>query len=317
MTLKVGVQMDPIHLLNFKTDSTICLIKEAQKRGFLVYCYTPKQMFFTSGKVYARCQSITITVETYELGCLSVVCLEEFDVILMRQEPPFDMEYITATYLLEKIHPHTLIVNNPKAVRDLPEKLFICNYPEFMPPTMVAQDIDAIKDFFLQHKKVVLKPLYSFGGTDIFLVDNEEYLVQIFSHLVQKYSTAVVVQKFLPEVKLGDKRVILINGQFAGAVNRVPSVNDFKANLVAGGTATKTEISTHELQMCQVIGKELLSRGIMIAGIDIIGEYITEINVTCPTTFVAMNELYRLLDNHTMEALTWDAIILSKVSELS
>ena len=312
MGLKIAVQMDPVHLLNFETDSTISLIKEAQLRDYSVYCYTPAQMFMSAGKVYAKCQTIKIFNKEYELGETSVTCLEEFDVVLMRQDPPFDINYITATYLLEKIHPRTLVVNSPTEVRNLPEKLFICNYPELMPPTTITQDFEVVQEFLSEHKQIVLKPLYAFGGADVVLASDSKSTKQAFDHIIEKYRAALVVQKFLPEVKFGDKRVILINGAAVGAVNRIPAQESIKANLVAGGTATKTTITFAEQKICRIIGAELKSRGIIIAGIDLIGDYITEVNVTCPTTFNAINNLYQLHAKDRIESLAWDAILDAK-----
>lgn len=312
MGLKVAVQMDPIHLLKFDTDSTISLIKEAQLRNYSVYCYAPAQMFLLAGKVYAKCQTIKIINTEYELSESLVICLEEFDVVLMRQDPPFDMNYITSTYLLEKIHPHTLVVNNPTEVRNLPEKLFICNYPELMPPTVITQDFEVAQEFLSEHKQIVLKPLYAFGGADVFLANNFESTKKAFDHIIDKYSAALVVQKFLPEVKLGDKRIILINGVVVGAVNRIPAQESIKANLAAGGIAVKTTITSAEHKICEIIGAELKSRGIIIAGIDVIGDYITEVNVTCPTTFNAINNIYQLQGKDRIESLAWDAILSSR-----
>jgi len=312
MSLKIAVQMDPIHTLKFETDSTISLIKEAQLRGYLIYCYTPAQMFMLAGKVYAKCQIIEIINKEYKLGEISVICLEEFDVILMRQDPPFDINYITATYLLEKIHPRTLVVNNPTEVRNLPEKLFICNYPELMPPTAVTQDFKVVLDFLSEQKQIVLKPLYAFGGADIFFANDSKSMKQAFDHIINKYGSALVVQKFLPEVKFGDKRIILVNGDAVGAVNRIPAKESIKANLVAGGTATKTTITFAEQNICKIIGTELKSRAIIIAGIDLIGSYITEVNVTCPTAFNSINDLYQLNGKNRMESLAWDAILYTR-----
>lgn len=307
----VVVQMDPIHLLKFETDSTIALIKEAQLRNFSVHCYTPAQMFLSAGKVYAKCQPIKIINTEYELGESLVICLEEFDVVLMRQDPPFDMNYITATYLLEKIHSRTLVVNNPTEVRNLPEKLFICNYPELMPPTAVTQDFEVVQEFLSEHKQIVLKPLYAFGGADVFLATDPESAKKSFDHIIAKYGVALVVQKFLPEVKLGDKRIILINGIVVGAINRVPAEESIKSNLAAGGTAVKTTITPTEHKICEIIGAELKSRGIIIAGLDLIGDYITEVNVTCPTGFNAINNIYQLQGRDRIESVAWDAILSS------
>lgn len=301
--------MDAIHLLNFTTDSTISLIKEAQRRGFSVYCYRPEEMFMANSKIYARCSGIKITDSEYTLSTAVTVCLDEFDVILMRQDPPFNINYITATYLLEKVSPKTIIVNNPAAVRNSPEKLLICDYPEFMPPTLITQDLANAEEFFVQYKQVVIKPLHAFGGIDVSLVDNIQELRKIFSQILEKYGTYLVVQKFLPEVRLGDKRIILINGKPVGAINRIPATSSIKANLAAGATAHATVITKRELEICEVVGDELKRRGIVIAGIDVIGDYITEINVTCPTGFNAINRLYDLQGDKTIEALAWDGIL--------
>lgn len=301
--------MDPIHLLNFKTDSTLCLIREATRRGFSVSYYNPTQIHLLEGVLYAKCQTIELGETNYQLGEIEIKELAEFDVILMRQDPPFDMNYITATYLLEKITNRTLIVNNPAQVRNLPEKLFVCDFKEFTPSTLISQDQEAVLEFFAKHKKIVLKPLYAFGGADVHLLNNAEQVLDSFNFLMQKYGTALVAQKYLPEIKLGDKRIILIDGKIAAAVNRIPPENAFRANLAVGGIPEKTEITAKEKIICDIIGKELSERGIIIAGLDVIGEYVTEINVTCPTTFVAANELYQLSPEKRIESLAWDAII--------
>jgi glutathione synthase len=203
-------------------------------------------------------------------------------------------------------------VNSPTEVRNLPEKLFICNYPELMPPTAVTQDFEVVQEFLSEHKQIILKPLYAFGGADVFLATDHESAKKSFDHIIDKYNVALVVQKFLPEVKLGDKRIILINGKIAGAVNRIPAQESIKSNLAAGGTAIKTTITPAEHKICEIIGAELKSRGIIIAGLDLIGDYITEVNVTCPTTFNAMNNLYQLQGKERIESLAWDAILSSK-----
>jgi glutathione synthase len=308
--------MDPIHSLNFETDSTIALIKEAQRRNFEIYYYIPAQIFLSSGKVFAKCQTVSINSNEYKLGEVTTINLENFDVILMRQDPPFDMNYITSTYLLEKLQ-HPIIVNNPTEVRNLPEKLFICNYPEFTPSTVITQDFAIAKEFLSQHAQVVIKPLYAFGGEDISLITNENQMKREFDHLIKKYNAAVIVQKFLPEVKVGDKRIILINGNIAGAVNRIPASGSIKANLAAGGIAVATEITAYEHEMCQIIGQELVKRGIVIAGLDIIGKYVTEVNVTCPTTFNAINNIYGLRDKERIEALVWDSILNNLYNSLA
>lgn len=307
--MKVAIQIDFLHKLNIQKDSTLFLIREALLRGFHCEIYHPSHMSLVSGQLFAKCQTITAHKNGFETSKARLIKLDEFDVILMRQEPPFDMNYITSTYLLEKIAGKVLIVNNPSEVRNLPEKLFVCDFPEFMPPTVITNDQEIILDFLQEHGQIIFKPLYAFGGSDIHLVNEVDQATQTLDLLIQKYDTPVVVQKYLPEIALGDKRIMLLNGKILGAFNRVPPESAFRANLAVGGVGDITTITPKEHKICEIVGKELAKRGIIFAGLDIIGGFLTEINVTCPTGIAITNDLYKLTGKERIESRIWDKIV--------
>ena len=311
--IKYAVQMDVLDSIDLKNDSTICLIQEALTRGFETWYYTPDKLYLHDGEVFALAQQMSYVGSKFQLAEQQQINLADIDVILMRQNPPLDMHYITSTYLLEKIHPKTLVINNPTEVRNLPEKLFICNYPDLMPPTVITKDIAIAENFLQKQQEIVIKPLYEFGGRDVTHVKFDKNHIkefkQLFAKLLAQYSTAVMLQKFLPEVKKGDKRIFLVNGKIAGAINRVPLEGDIRANMVVGGVAEKTTLSSKETEACALIGDELKRRGIIIAGVDMIDGYITEVNVTSPTGIKAINDLYGLQNQDRIEAQIWESIL--------
>jgi glutathione synthase len=308
MALNVAVQMDPIERINIRGDSTFALLLEAQARGHRLSYYTPDRLAMIQGAVFATTQPLTVrdqAGEHFNLGDGQRMPLSAFDVVLMRQDPPFDLNYITATHFLERIHPKTLVINDPAAVRNAPEKMFVTEFPQLMPPTLLTRDLAEIKAFRAEHGDIVMKPLYGHGGGAVFRLTREDLN---FGSLYDLFSTnfreAWVVQKFLPEVKDGDKRIILVDGEFAGAVNRVPAADDLRSNMVRGGSPKETELSPREREICTTIGPKLRERGLLFVGIDVIGGWLTEINVTSPTGIRAI----RNLGGPDVAALIWDKI---------
>jgi glutathione synthase len=308
MPLNVAVQMDPIERINIRGDSTFALLLEAQARGHRLSYYTPDRLAMIQGAVFATTQPLTVrdqAGEHFNLGDGQRMPLSAFDVVLMRQDPPFDLNYITATHFLERIHPKTLVINDPAAVRNAPEKMFVTEFPQLMPPTLLTRDLAEIKAFRAEHGDIVMKPLYGHGGGAVFRLTREDLN---FGSLYDLFSTnfreAWVVQKFLPEVKDGDKRIILVDGEFAGAVNRVPAADDLRSNMVRGGSPKETELSPREREICTTIGPKLRERGLLFVGIDVIGGWLTEINVTSPTGIRAI----RNLGGPDVAALIWDKI---------
>jgi len=308
MALNVAVQMDPIERINIRGDSTFALLLEAQARGHRLSYYTPDKLAMLQGAVFAAAQPLSVRDKAgdhYTLGDGKRLPLSEFDVVLMRQDPPFDLNYITATHLLERIRPRTLVVNDPVSVRNAPEKMFVTEFPELMPPTLLTRDLAEIKAFRAEHGDIVMKPLYGHGGGAVFRLTKEDLN---FGSLYDLFSTnfreAWVIQKFLPEVKDGDKRIILVDGQFSGAVNRVPAADDLRSNMVRGGSPKETELSAREREICATIGPKLRERGLLFVGIDVIGGFLTEINVTSPTGIRAI----RNLGGPDVAALIWDRI---------
>ena len=295
MKLKVAVQMDPIAHINITGDSTFALLLEAQARGHELYYYTPDKLSFQNGKVTAPLQTLQVQDEKsahFNVGAAQVQDLSGLDVILLRQDPPFDLAYITTTHILERLPPKVLVVNNPAEVRNAPEKLMVLDYPQLMPPTLISRDRDTIEAFRAQHGDVVMKPLYGNGGAAVFKValkdPNFGSLFDLFSSIMRE---PWVIQRFLPKVVEGDKRIILIDGEAAGAVNRVPPEGDIRSNMVRGGAAHPTDLSPRELEICRTIGPELKRRGLIFVGIDVIDGNLTEINVTSPTGLRAIKRL--------------------------
>src|SRR5829696_5142818 len=295
MSLQVTVQMDPIERINIRGDSTFALLLEAQKRGHPIAYYTPDRLAMTEGQVFATVQPLQVRDEAgdhFKLGEGRRAELCEFDLVLLWQDPPFDLAYITSTHLLERIHPKTLVVNDPAQVRNAPEKMFVMEFSDLMPPTLITRDLAEIKAFRAEHGDIVMKPLYGKGGEAVFLIERED---PNFGSLYDLFSTsfreAWVTQKFLPAVRQGDKRIILVDGEFAGAVNRVPAADDIRSNMVRGGAAKATELTERERQICARIGPSLRERGLMFVGIDVIDGWLTEINVTSPTGIRAVKNL--------------------------
>ncbi len=295
MALNVAVQMDPIEGINIRGDSTFALLLEAQKRGHELTYYTPDRLAMRDGRVFASVRPLTVQdVEGnhYRLDGERRVELTDFDVVLMRQDPPFDLAYITATHFLERIQDKTLVVNDPGHVRNAPEKVFVMLFPALMPPTLVTRDVAEIKAFRAEHGDIVMKPLYGHGGGAVFRVTRDDLN---FGSLYDMFATTFrepwVVQKFLPAVKQGDKRIILVDGEFAGAVNRVPAPDDLRSNMVRGGAAQATELSPREREICTTLGPALRERGLLFVGLDAIDGYLTEINVTSPTGIRAVKNV--------------------------
>jgi glutathione synthase len=308
MRLNIAVQMDPIERINTRGDSTFAMLLEAHARAYAISYYTPDRLSLRDGKVSATVRPLVVrdTVgDHFTLGEPNHVDLSTFDVVLLRQDPPFDLAYITSTHFLERIHPKTLVVNDPAHVRNAPEKIFVTEFPDLMPPTLLTRDLDAIKAFRVEHGDIVMKPLYGKGGEGVFLLKREDLnfgsLYDLFSALFREQW---VVQKFLPAVRNGDKRIILVDGEFAGAVNRVPAADDLRSNMVRGGTPAVTELTDREREICTRIGPALRERGLLFVGIDVIGDYLTEINVTSPTGIRSVKNL----GGADIAALLWDSI---------
>jgi glutathione synthase len=308
MTLNVAVQMDPIERIKIGGDSTFALLLEAQARGHALAYYTPDRLAMRRDQVFATVQSLTVRDvegDHYKLGEPRKVELTEFDAILMRQDPPFDLSYITATHFLERIHPKTFVVNDPASVRNAPEKVFVMLFPELMPPTLITRDLAEIKAFREEHGDIVMKPLYGHGGGAVFRLTRDDLN---FGSLYDMFATTFreqwVIQKFLPAVKHGDKRILLVDGEFAGAVNRVPAADDLRSNMVRGGAAKATDLSPREREICAKLGPALRERGLLFVGIDVIDGYLTEINVTSPTGIRAVKKI----GGPDVAPLIWDKI---------
>jgi glutathione synthase len=287
MTLAVAVQMDPIQLIDIDGDSTFALMLEAQRRGHQLFHYQVKSLALRNGVLSARGEAVRLRDEKGNhatLGSPERIDLASQDVVLMRQDPPFDMGYITATHLLEHIHPQTLVVNDPKEVRNAPEKLYVLGYRDFMPETLITQDAAEIDAFRREHGDIILKPLYGNGGAGVFRTSKND---QNFSSLLELFATAFkepwIAQRYLPDVRKGDKRIILVDGKVAGAINRVPAEHDNRSNMHVGGVAQPTKLTRREHEICEAIGPDLKKRGLIFTGIDVIGDWMTEINVTSPT----------------------------------
>ncbi len=308
MTLKVAVQMDPIDSINIKGDSTFAMMLEAQARGHSLFYYQTRSLALGGGSLFATGHDIAVRDEAgnhFTLGESRRVDLGQYDVVLMRQDPPFDMGYITATHLLDHIHPRTLVVNDPAEVRNAPEKLYVLRYPQFMPDTLITRDPAEIAAFRRTHGDIILKPLYGNGGAGVFRLGEED---QNFSSLLELFTQAFrepfIAQQYLPDVRKGDKRIILVDGKVAGAINRVPAANESRSNMHVGGRPEPTTLTKREHEICEALGPDLKARGLIFVGIDVIGDYLTEINVTSPT---GIREVQRF-GGANIAALIWDAI---------
>jgi glutathione synthase len=308
MPLNVAVQMDPIERINVRGDSTFALLLEAQRRGHTLGYYTPDRLMQRDSKVSAAVRPLQVRDnpgDHFTLGEPRLTDLATFDVVLLRQDPPFDLAYITTTHMLERLQPKTLVVNDPAHVRNAPEKIFVTEFPDLMPPTLITRDLDAIKAFRAEHGDIVMKPLYGHGGGAVFRITRDDLN---FGSLYDMFATTFreqwVVQTFVPAVKQGDKRIILVDGAFAGAVNRVPAADDLRSNMVRGGAAKATELTAREREICRRLGPALRERGLLFVGIDVIGDWLTEINVTSPTGIRAVKNL----GGPDIAALIWDKI---------
>jgi len=308
MGLNVAVQMDPIDRINIRGDSTFALLLESQARGHSLSYYTPDRLAMLDGRIFSTVCPLSVHDHEgshFKLGEAQRVELTAFDVVLMRQDPPFDLAYVSSTHLLERIHPQTLVVNDPAHVRNAPEKVFVTLFPDLMPPTLITRDLAEIQQFRAEHGDVVMKPLYGAGGAAVFRVSPQD---MNFGSLYDLFATTFrepwVVQRFLPAVKHGDKRIILVEGEFAGAVNRVPQADDLRSNMVRGGAAQATELTPREREICARLGPALRERGLLFVGIDVIDGLLTEINVTSPTGIRAVARL----GGPDVAALIWDRI---------
>ena len=295
MSLKIAVQMDPIERINIKGDSTFALLLEAQKRGHRLSYYTPDRLAQLNGRVFAAVAELSVRDQAddhYTLEQPRRAELTEFDVILLRQDPPFDLAYVTSTHLLERVQPKTLVVNDPASVRNAPEKIFVTEFPELMPPTLITRDLAEIRAFRAEHGDIVMKPLFGHGGGAVFRVTRDDLnFGSLYDLFAATFREPWVVQTFLPAVKDGDKRIILVDGDYAGAVNRVPAADDLRSNMVRGGSPKATELTQREREICARLAPALRERGLLFVGIDVIGDFITEINVTSPTGIRAVRNV--------------------------
>jgi glutathione synthase len=287
MPLKVAIQMDPVERINIETDTTFLLMMEAQSRGHALWIYGPEHLSMEDGRVFARGRSAVLRPTRGDhatLGSWEIRDIAAMDVVLMRQDPPFDMAYITAAHMLERVHPRTLVVNNPAEVRSAPEKIFVTDFPGLQPPTLITNDAEAIYDFRARHGDMVLKPLYGGAGSGVVRLKPEDpnldALLELHAMIGRE---AVIAQKFIPAVSAGDKRILLVDGVPAGAINRIPAKDQVRSNLARGGRAEAVGLTARDEEICRAIGPELKRRGLLFVGIDVIGDYLTEINVTSPT----------------------------------
>jgi glutathione synthase len=308
MSLTVAFQMDPLESINIDTDSSFMMAMEAIRRGHTLLHYAPKQLALLGNTLSATVRPFTVKRERgnhFAAGAASKIDLSSVDLVMMRQDPPFDMAYITATHMLEHIRPGTVVLNDPVSVRNAPEKLFVTHFPDLMPPTLITTDKDAILDFRAEHRDIIVKPLFGNGGAGVFhLKPDDENLGALLEAFTVLYREPIIVQRYLPEIRQGDKRIILIEGKAVGAVSRVPQTGEARANFHAGGSAQATVLTRREQDICEAIGPTLREQGLVFVGIDVIGDYMTEINVTSPTGIQEINRL----DGVQLERILWDAI---------
>ena len=310
MSLRVAVQMDPLESTNIEGDSTFAIMLGAAARGRRLWHYAPEALSWRDGRLWAEAHPVTVqrvAGDHFRFGDPELIDLgRDVDVVLMRQDPPFDLGYITATHLLERIRGETLVVNDPVSVRNAPEKVWVLDFARFMPPTLVTRSLDRAREFLEEHGEIVVKPLHGFAGGSVFRIGRDG---QNLASLIELFNTAYrephVVQAFLPGVAKGDKRIVLVDGEVAGAVNRIPGAGEIRSNLAVGGTAAKTDLTPRELEICAAIGPELKKRGLLFVGIDVIGgQWLTEINVTSPTGIVAIDRF----NGTDTPARIWDAV---------
>ncbi len=308
MSLKVAVQMDPIGAVDIDADSTFRIMEEAQARGHALFHYTPDRLSYREGRVLARGWPVTLRRERgnhVSFGPEQEIDLADWDVVWLRQDPPFDMGYITTTHLLDMIHPETLVVNDPFWVRNYPEKLLVLRFPDLTPPTMIARDLATLREFKHEHGDIILKPLYGNGGAGVFRLDpNDRNLASLHELFTGMNREPLIAQKFLPAVAAGDKRIILVDGEPVGAINRVPAAGETRSNMHVGGRPEKIGLTARDREICAAIGPLLREKGQIFVGIDVIGDWLTEINVTSPT---GLQELERF-DGVNVTAKIWEAI---------
>ncbi|MCB8840741.1 glutathione synthase [Aurantimonas sp. VKM B-3413] len=308
MALDVAVQMDHVSSISIKGDSTFALCLEAQRRGHRLFHYTPDRLSLRDGRATARGERMEVREEEgnhFTLGPSEKVDLADFSVVLLRQDPPFDMAYITSTHILERVQPKTLVVNDPAAVRNAPEKIFVTEFQDLMPETLITKDIQEVAAFRADFGEIVLKPLYGNGGAGVFHITREDRnLTSFMETFAQLFREPFIVQRYLKDVRQGDKRIILVDGEFAGAINRIPAETDARSNMHVGGRAVATDLTDREREICERIGPALKERGLIFVGIDVIGGYLTEINVTSPT---GIREVQRF-GGADIAGLIWDAI---------
>lgn len=306
--MKIAFQMDPISGVDVDADSSFRLAEEAQARGHSLFFYSPDQLAYQEGRITARGQDMTVqrvAGNPAELGSVREVDLAEFDVVWLRQDPPFDMHYITSTHLLDRLAGQALVVNDPFWVRNYPEKLLVLDFPDLTPPTTVARDLQTIKQFKARHGDIILKPLYGNGGAGVFRLDaNDRNLTSLHELFTGFSREPLIVQKFLPDVSAGDKRIILVDGEAVGAINRVPAAGETRSNMHVGGRPEKIGLNARDREICAAIGPLLREKGQIFVGIDVIGDYLTEINVTSPT---GIQELERF-DGVNIAEKIWQAI---------
>ena len=308
--LKIALQMDPLERLDLKGDTTFILGLEAIKRGFDLFFYTTKDLAYKNSTAYANTKKLELGFEngkeTFSYGEEKALKLSSMDVILMRQDPPFNMSYITATHILEKVASQTLILNNPFHVRNAPEKIFVTEFSEFMPKTLITRDTNEIVKFKKKNKNIIIKPLYGNGGEGVFLIkNNDSNFNVILENFLNLYEEQFIIQSYIPEVKKGDKRIILLDGEVVGAINRIPAKNENRSNMHVGGKPTETSLNKNDKLICEAISPYLKSKGLFFVGIDVIGNYLTEINVTSPTGIREINRLNRT----KIERLFWDMVL--------
>ena len=304
----IAIQMDPWSTINPKGDSTYSLALEAQKRGNKLFCYSPNNLSLENNKVNAKGNFFTLNpnkTKFFSFKKITKINLNSMDVVLVRQDPPFNMNYITATYLLEKLSDKVLVINNPKHIRDYPEKLSMFDFEKIIPPTLVSGNLQEILQFNKKNKISIIKPLYGNGGEGIEKIDsNKARSKKLVNNLLKKYKLPIIVQKFIKEISLGDRRIILIDGEYVGSVARIPAKNSIKANFHAGGSAKKTNLVFRDKKICNLLKPFLKKKGLFFVGIDTIGNYLTEINVTSPTGIQEINQL----NNIKIEELFWNKI---------
>ena len=308
--LKIALQMDPLEKLDLKGDSTFILGLEAIKRGFELYFYSPSDLIYKNDTVFAKAKFLELAFkngkETFNYGKIKVLKLSSLDVILMRQDPPFNMSYITATHILEKIASRTLILNNPFHVRNAPEKIFVTEFSKFMPETLITREPNEIIKFKNKNKNIIIKPLYGNGGEGVFFIkDNDSNFNVIIENFLNSNEEQFIIQNYIPEVKKGDKRIILIDGEVVGAINRIPAKNENRSNMHVGGQPIKTSLNKNDKLICETISPHLKAKGLFFVGIDVIGNYLTEINVTSPTGIREINRLNKT----NIEKIFWDKVL--------